>query len=72
MADLKLSAIFLVAVCEHASITSKSDSKVFEFSDKLQRCAVVREGGNVVELPLLKKTMTFACFVSVELDPSEM
>ena len=32
--------------CEHASITSKSDSKVFEFSDKFQRRAVVRNGGN--------------------------
>ena len=36
----------LLSSCEHASITSKSDFKVFEFSDKFQRCAIVREGGN--------------------------
>ena len=59
----------LLIGCEHASITSKSDSKLFEFSDKFQRCAVVREGGN--------RRVTFAeedhdfCFVSVELEPFE-
>jgi hypothetical protein len=41
----------------HASITSKSDSKVFEFSDKFQRRVVVREVG-IAEFSL-KKTMTF-------------
>jgi hypothetical protein len=36
----------LLSSCVHASITSKSGFKVFEFSDKFQRCVVVREGGN--------------------------
>ena len=36
----------LLSSCVRASITSKSDSKAFEFSDKFQRCAIVREGGN--------------------------
>jgi hypothetical protein len=31
----------LLSSCVHASITSKSDSKVFELCDKFQRCAVV-------------------------------
>jgi len=35
-------ACYLLSSCEHASIMNKSDSKVFEFSDKFQRCAVVR------------------------------
>jgi hypothetical protein len=47
----------LLGSCEYASITSKSDSKVFKLSDKFQRCAVVKVG--IAELPLLKKTMTF-------------
>jgi len=34
----------LLSSCVHASITSKSDSKIFVLSDKFQRCAVVREG----------------------------
>jgi len=46
MADLKLSAIYLAAVSMLLSRASKSDSKVFYFSDKFQRCAIVREGGN--------------------------
>ena len=43
--------------------------KIFEFSDKFQRCAVVHEGGN--------RKVTFAeedhdfCFVSGELEPFE-
>ena len=59
----------LLSSCEHASITNKSDSTVFEFSDNFQRCVVVREGGN--------RRGTFAeedhdfCFVSVELEPFE-
>ena len=36
----------LLSSCVHASITSKSDFKAFELSDKFQRCAVVRDGGN--------------------------
>jgi len=36
----------LLSSCVHASITSKSDSKVYELSDRFQRCAVVREGEN--------------------------
>jgi len=67
MADLKLSAIFSAA--EHASITSKSDYKVFEFSDKLQRCAVVCEGGNCRSSPA-DEDHEF-CFVSVQLEPFE-
>ena len=67
MADLKLHAIFLG--CEHASITSKSDSKVFEFSDKFQRCAVVRERGNLRVTPA-EEDHDF-CFVSFELEPFE-
>jgi hypothetical protein len=31
----------LLSSCEHASITSKGDSEVFEFSEKFQKCAVV-------------------------------
>ena len=54
----------LLSSCEHASITSKSDSKVFEFSDKFQRCAVVREGGNCRVTPA-EEDHDF-CFVSVE------
>ena len=64
MADLKLSAIFSAA--EHASITSKSDYKVFEFSDKIQKCAVVREGGNRRVTPA-EEDHDFS-FVSVQLD----
>ena len=37
--------------CVHASITSKSDPKEFELSEKFQRCAVVREGGNRRSIP---------------------
>jgi len=59
----------LLSSCEHASITSKSDSKVFEFSDKFQRCAVVREGGNCRVTPA-EEDHDF-CFVSVELEPFE-
>ena len=36
----------LLSSCVHASITSKSDTKVFELSGKFQRCAVIHEGGN--------------------------
>jgi len=68
MADLKLSAIFLAAV-SIASITSKSYSKVFEFSDKFQRCAVVRERGNLRVTPA-EEDHDF-CFVSFELEPFE-
>ena len=57
----------LLSSCEHASITSKSDFKVFEFSDKFQRCAVVREGGNRKVTPA-EEDHDF-CFVSVELEP---
>ena len=65
MADLKL----LLSSCEHASITSKSDSKVFEFSYKFQRCAVVREGGNR-RVTAAEEDREF-CFASVELEPFE-
>ena len=53
----------------HTTITSESESKVIEFSDKFQRCADVREG--------LVRTSIFAeedhdfCFVSVQLKPFE-
>ena len=36
----------LLSSCVHASITNKSDSKVFELSEKFQRSAIVCEGGN--------------------------
>ena len=51
----------LLSCCVHTFITSKSDSKVLEFSDKFQRCAVEEVG--IAELPLLKKTMTFVLSV---------
>ena len=35
----------LLSSCVHASITSKSGSKVFKLSDKFQKCAIVCEGG---------------------------
>jgi len=57
----------LLSSCERASITSKSDSKVFDFCDKFQRCAVVREGGNRRVAPA-EEDHDF-CFVSVELKP---
>ena len=57
----------LLSSCEHASITSKSDFKVFEFCDKFQRCAVVREGGNRTVAPA-EEGHDF-CFVSVVLEP---
>ena len=56
----------LLMSCEHASITSKSDAKVFEFSDKIQKCAVVREGGNRRVTPA-EEDHDFS-FVSVQLD----
>jgi len=59
----------LLSSCEHASITSKSDSKVFELSDKFKRCAVVREGGKRRVTPA-EEGHDF-CFVSVELEPFE-
>jgi len=59
----------LLSSCEHASITSKSDFKVFEFSDKFQRCAIVREGGNRRSI-LAEEDHDFG-FVSVELEPLE-
>ena len=59
----------LLSSCEHSSITSKSDSKVFEFSDKFQRCAVVRELRNRRVTPA-EEDRDF-CFVSVELEPFE-
>jgi len=59
----------LLSSCEHASITSKSDSKVFKFSDKFQRCAIVRQGGNRRVIPA-EEDHDF-CFVSVELEPFE-
>ena len=63
----------LYSSCEHASITSKSESKsdykVFEFSDKFQRCAVVRELRNRRVTPA-EEGHDF-CFVSVELEPFE-
>ena len=62
-----MSVCHLLSSCEHASITSKSDSKVFEFSDKFQRCAVVRESGNRRVTPA-EKDHDF-CFVSVQLEP---
>ena len=67
MADLKLSS--QLSSQQHASITSKSDSKVFDFSDKLQRCAVVREGG-IRRVTPAEEDHDF-CFVSVELEPFE-
>ena len=70
MADLKLLACHLLSRYEHASITSKSDSNVFELIDKFQRCAVaVREGGNRRVTPA-EEDHVF-CFVSVELEPLE-
>ena len=57
----------LLSSCERASITSKSDSKVFDFCDKFQRCAVVREGGNRRVAPA-EEERDF-CFFSVELEP---
>jgi len=57
----------LLSSCEHASITSKSDSKIFEFSDKFQRCAVVRESGNHRVTPAEEDH--YFCFVSVQLEP---
>ena len=59
----------LLSSCVHASITSKSDPKVFELSDKFQRCAVVREGGNHRVTPA-EEDHGF-CFVSVEFEPFE-
>jgi len=59
----------LISSCGHASITSKSDSKVFEFSEKFQRCAVVRERGNCRDTSA-EEDHDF-CFVSVELEPFE-
>ena len=41
----------LLSSCVHASITSKSESKVFELSDKFRRYAIVREGGNHRNIP---------------------
>jgi len=41
----------LLSSCVHASITRKSNSKVFELSDKFQRCAVVREAGSRRSIP---------------------
>ena len=61
--------VHLLSSCEHASITSKSDSKVFELSDKFKRCAVVREGGKRRVTPA-EEGHDF-CFVSVELEPFE-
>ena len=53
----------------HASITSKSDSNVFELIDKFQRCAVaVREGGN--RRVFAEEDHDFY-FVSVQLEPFE-
>ena len=48
-----------------ASITSKSDSKVFELSDKFQRCAIVASYVKVgiAEVFQLNKTMAFALSV---------
>jgi len=48
---------------------SKSDSKVFEFSDEFQRCAVVRENGNCRVTPA-EEDHDF-CFVSAQLEPFE-
>jgi len=59
----------LLSSCEHASITSKSESKVFEFSDNFQRCAVVREGGNRRVTPA-EEDHEYCC-VSVQLEPFE-
>ena len=58
----------LLSSCVHVSITSKSDSKVFKFSDKFQGCAVVREGENCRSIPA-EKDHDF-CFVSVQLEPA--
>jgi len=60
----------LLSSCEHASITSKSDSEVHEFGDKFQTCDVVREGGNR-RVAHAEKDHNF-CFVSVELQPFKM
>ena len=59
----------LLSSCVHASITRKSDSKVFEMSDKFQRSAIVRDGGNR-RVTLAEEDHVF-CFVSVELEPFE-
>jgi len=60
----------LLSSCVHASITSRSDSKVFKSSDrKFQRCAVVRENGNCKSNPT-EEDHDF-CFVSVQLEPFE-
>jgi len=53
----------LLSSCVHASITSKSDSKVFELNDKFQGCAVVFEGKN--RRNFAKKDHAFS-FVSVQ------
>ena len=57
----------LLSSCEHASIKSKSDFKVFEFSYKFQRYAVVREVGNRRVTPA-EEDHDF-CFVTVKLEP---
>jgi hypothetical protein len=49
--------VHLLSSCEHASITSKSDAKVFEFSVKFRGVLSYVKVG-ITELPLLKKTMT--------------
>jgi hypothetical protein len=48
----------LFSSCEHASVTNKSDSKVFKFSYKFQSVPSYVKVG-IAELHLLKKTMTF-------------
>ena len=45
----------LLSSCVHASITSKSDSKVFELSENFQSCAVVREGGMSQQMTVTAK-----------------
>ena len=59
----------LPSCCVHTSIPSKGDSKVFELSDKFQRCAIVREGGSHRSI-LAEEDREF-CFVSGELEPLE-
>jgi len=53
----------------HASITNKSDSKVFELSEKFQRNAIVCEGGNC-RVTAAEEDHDF-CFVSDQLEPFE-
>ena len=70
MADLQLPAIFLAAESMLPSRVRVIPRHLNSVTSSRGVPSYVKVG--IAELPLLKKTMTFACFVSVELDPSEM